>query len=230
MSETWEARDVAGREMQLFVASPEGAGPRPAVVVICHAGGVDEFVMQMTRRIAGEGYVGAAPDLFHRQDPAERSPLRLLDVEIIQDVEATIARLQNDANVRSDAIGIIGFCLGGRVSYMMAGVSPELKAAVSYYGGFSLSNRAGDPPAIERLANAYCPVLGFSGEDDQNPSLDDMRQIDEMLTKHNKPHEIYSYPNASHGFMDFTKDSYREPASTASWPVALGFLERNLGK
>jgi carboxymethylenebutenolidase len=216
--------------MQLFAASPEGSGPHPAVVVICHAGGVDEFVMEMTRRIAIEGYVGAAPDLFHWQDPADRSPLKLLDVEIIQDVEATIARLQGDQNVRSDAIGIIGFCLGGRVSYMMAGVSPELKAAVSYYGGFSLSNRAGDPPAIERLANAYCPVLGFSGEDDQNPSLDDMRQIDEMLTKHNKPHEIHSYPNASHAFMDFTKDSYREQAATESWPIALGFLERNLGK
>ncbi len=157
--------------------------------------------------------------------------LELHSPEIIQDVEATIARLQADDNVRADAIGIIGFCLGGRVSYMMADVSPELKAAASYYGGFSLSNRAGDPPAIERLANAYCPVLGFSGEDDQNPSPEDMRKIEEMLKTHNKTYELHSFPTAAHGFMDFTNEkSYRKAAATASWPIALDFLKRHLGK
>jgi len=231
MPEAWEKIDVSGREMHTFVASPEGATKRPALVVICHAGGVDDFVQEMTRKVAQAGYVGAAPDLFHWQDPEDRSPLKLQDIEIIPDVEATIARLQADENVQADAIGIIGFCLGGRVSYMMAGVSPELKAAVSYYGGFSLSNRAGDPPAIDRLANAYCPVLGFAGEDDKNPSPEDMRKIEEMLKTNDKTYEIRAFPDASHAFMDFTSEkSYREPAATASWIIALDFLERYLGK
>lgn len=216
--------------MRLLVAAPEGPGPRAAVVVICHAGGVDEFVQEMTRRVAQAGYLGAAPDLFHRQDPADRSPLHLRDTEIIEDVSSTIARLQSDDRVRHDAIGIVGFCLGGRIVYMMAGVSPQLKAAVSFYGGFSLSNRAGDPPAIDRLAGAYCPILGFFGEDDQNPSPEDMHKLDEQLTRHDKPHAFHAYPNAGHAFMDFTNPQrYREHAAQASWPLTLQFFEQHLG-
>src|SRR4029453_1274598 len=126
--------------MPLYVSVPSGTGPFPAVVVIQHQTGVDEFIQGIAERLADAGYVAAAANLYHRDgpdsqdDPRTRSQ-RLGDRRVIADVDATVKFLQNHSAVDSKRIGIIGFCMGGRVVYLAAATNPEFKAAVSFYPG-----------------------------------------------------------------------------------------------
>ncbi|MFQ5904895.1 MAG: dienelactone hydrolase family protein [Candidatus Binatia bacterium] len=235
MASSWEQIKADDGFMKLYVSLPDSPGSFPGVVVIQHQGGVDEFVQEMTRRIAGAGYVGLAPDLYHRdevdcQDDGPTRRARLRDASVIKDVSATVDFLKGHRSVNAERLGIIGFCMGGRVAYLMAAANPNFKAAVAYYGGNILVPWGDGPSPFQRTAEIHCPILGHFGEDDKNPSPDDMRKLDAELTKHDKVHEFHSYPGAGHAFMDKSKNSYRAHADEASWPRTLDFFRRCLGK
>lgn len=232
---TWQAIESDGSPMRTHVSTPDGSGPFPAMVVIQHQSGVDEFIQSVTQRLAGAGYVAAAPDLYHRdgpncQDDMRTRSTRLGDRRVTNDVAAAVKMLQANPSVNRDKIGVIGFCMGGRVVYLMAAAVPEFKAAVTFYPGNTGRAWGRDIPSpFERSGEIHCPVQGHFGEDDKNPSPEDMRKLDAELNKHNKAHEFYSYPNAGHAFLDNTKESYRAAAAEQAWPRALEFLKRHLG-
>ncbi|MDH3442471.1 MAG: dienelactone hydrolase family protein [Deltaproteobacteria bacterium] len=231
---SWQQVECAGSQMRLHVSVPEGSGPYPAVVVAHHQGGVDEFVQAMTKRFAQAGLIAAAPDLYHRDGPdcrddAKTRSMRLRDKNVIADINSSVSFLQQHKAVAPARVGITGFCMGGRIVYLMAAVNPDLKAAVAYYGGNIFRAWGKEIPSpFERTAQIYCPLLGHFGMDDKNPSPEDMQKLDAELTKFNKPHEFYAYENAGHAFMDQTKESYRRHADESSWPRTLNFLERYL--
>jgi carboxymethylenebutenolidase len=235
MATFWESVRVDGGEMKLYLNVPGGRGPFPAVVVIQHQGGVDKFVEEMTDRVASAGYVGVAPDLYHRDGPDCRDDgptrrARLRDVTVVKDVDATVAFLEHRDAVDGNRLGIVGFCMGGRVSYLMAAVQPAFKAAVDYYGGNIMVPWGEGPAPFERTADIRCPLLGFFGEDDANPSPADMRKLDGELTRHGKAHEFHSYPGANHAFMNRLGNRYHAQADRDSWPKALAFFEKQLGR
>lgn len=235
MVDFWERVQVDGNDMQLFVSVPNGSGPFPAVVVIQHQGGLDEFVQEMTQRIAQAGYVGVAPELYHRdgpdcQDDGPTRRARLQDVNVIKDVNATIDFLLAHEGVDNERLGIVGFCMGGRVVYMMAAINPHLKAAASYYGGNTMVPWGDGPSPFDRTAEIRCPLIGFFGEADGNPSPADMRKLDAELSKHGKAHEFHSYPGANHAFMNVRGERYHAEAAQDSWPKTLAFFEKHLGK
>lgn len=233
-SSTWQQTDSDNGIMRMHVSMPASPAPAAGIVVIQHQGGVDEFVQNMTRRLADSGYVAAAPDLYHRDGPdcqddfvTRRS--RLGDRRIINDVNACVDYLQRHDGVDGKRIGIIGFCMGGRVVYLMAAANPAFKAAVAYYGGNIFRAWGRDLPSpFERTAEIHCPLLGHFGAEDKNPSPEDMAKLDAELTKFDKVHDFFSYPGASHAFMDSTKESYRRHADDASWPRTLNFFGRHL--
>jgi carboxymethylenebutenolidase len=235
IASSWQQTESDGSMMKLFVSAPEGVSRAPGIVVIQHQGGVDEFTQNMTKRLAEAGYVAAAPDLYHRDgpectdDPATRRT-RLGDRRIINDVNAAAAFLQRQSSVDGGRLGIIGFCMGGRVVYLMAAASSAFKAAVAYYPGNTFRAWGRELPSpFERSADIACPLQGHFGEDDKNPSPEDMRKLDLELNKLNKPHEFYSYHAAGHAFMDSTKESYRPAAAETSWPRTLNFFRTHLG-
>jgi carboxymethylenebutenolidase len=231
---SWQHVESDGSLMRMHVSAPEGAGPFPAIVVVQHQGGIDEFMQNMTRRLAQAGYVAAAPDLYHRDGPDCTDDLvtrrsRLSDRRVINDLNATIGFLQSHAGVDGSRLGVIGFCMGGRVVYLAAAVNPAFKAAVAFYPGNTFRAWGRDLPSpFERTAEIYCPIQGHFGAEDKNPSPEDMHELDAELNKFGKVHEFYSYPNAGHAFMDSTKESYRRHAEEASWPRTLEFLSRHL--
>lgn len=233
-SSSWQQTDSDNSTMRVRLSLPTGTGSSPAVVVIQHQGGVDEFVEKMTVRLADAGYVAAAPDLYHRDGPDCKDDIvtrrsRLGDRRIINDVNACVSFLQSHDSVDRNRIGIVGFCMGGRVVYLMAAANPVFKAAVAYYAGNTFRAWGRDLASpFERTAEIHCPLQGHFGTDDKNPSPEDMAKLDAELTKFNKPHEFFSYPGAGHGFMDSTKESYRRDADAASWPRTLDFLRRHL--
>ena len=152
MQSITESIKVGDQDMELYVSVPSGTGPFPAVVVIQHAGGVDTFTRTMADRLAEAEYVAVVPDLYHRLGPEEEQPLRKLkDVEIIADVQATVDFLQRHSAVDSEALGITGFCMGGRVAYLMAAAIPQFKASVAYYGGNTMVSLG------RRGSRAVCP-------------------------------------------------------------------------
>jgi carboxymethylenebutenolidase len=231
---SWRQTESDQSAMRMHVSVPAGAGPFPSIVVIQHQGGIDQFIESMTQRLAEAGYVAAAPDLYHRDGPDCKDDIvtrraRLSDRRVTNDVNAAVGFLQRDNAVDGNRLGIIGFCMGGRVVYLMAAAVPVFRAAVAYYPGNSFRAWGRDLPSpFERTSEIHCPLLGHFGADDKNPSPEDMQKLDVDLTKFNKPHEFYCYPNAGHAFMDSTKESYRPHADETSWPRTLDFLSRHL--
>jgi carboxymethylenebutenolidase len=235
MASFWESAKVDGEDMKLYVCVPDGKGPFPAVVVIQHQGGVDQFVEEMTQRIASAGYVGVAPVLYHRDGPdcTDDGPTRrarLRDVTVIKDVNATVDFLKGHPGVDSARLGIVGFCMGGRVAYLMATVNPSFKAAAAYYGGNIMGSWGDGPSPFDRSAEMHCPLIGLFGEEDTNPSPADMRKLDAELTRLGKLHEFHSYPGANHAFMNRHGNRYHAEADRDSWPKTLAFFEKHLRK
>jgi carboxymethylenebutenolidase len=233
MASFWESIKVDGEDMKLYVSVPDGEGPFPAVVVIQHQGGVDQFVEDMTQRIASAGYVGVAPELYHRdgpdcQDDGPTRRARLQDVNVIKDVNATVDFLKGHRGVDGERLGIVGFCMGGRVAYLMAAANPSFKAAAAYYGGNIMVPWGEGQSPFERTTQIHCPLIGLFGEQDTNPSPADMRKLDAELTRLGKAHEFHSYPGANHAFMNKHGNRYHAEADRDSWPRVLAFFERNL--
>jgi carboxymethylenebutenolidase len=207
----------------------------PGVVVMMHGPGLDGFIEDRVADLARHGYAAAAADLYHRQPDDDVDTMtrvgRLRDDEILADVEATVAHLRGLARPRVTELAVLGFCMGGRNTYLAAGARPALwRAAVVFYGGNIMKPWGGDGPApFDRTAQIACPMLGLFGNDDPNPSPADVDRIDAELTRHGKPHEFHRYPGAGHAFLNFTNaERYRPEPAKHAWQLALDFLARHL--
>lgn len=232
---TWQQTLSDDNSMPIYLSLPEGTGPFPALVMIQHQTGVDEFMQGMAQRLAGAGYLAAVPNLYHRDgpdcqdDPRTRSQ-RLGDRRVMNDIEATVKFLRGNPHVDGHRIGIVGFCMGGRVVYLAATTNPAFKAAVTFYPGNTGRAWGRDIPSpFERSAEMKCPIQGHFGDDDKNPSPEDRQKLAAELTKHDKLHEFHAYAGAGHAFMDNTKESFRAAAEAAAWPRMVEFLRRHLG-
>ena len=225
---------VDGSKMSLFIARRDGDRPKPAVVVVQHQYGVDQFMEEMTMRMAGEGYFAVTPDLYHRDGPdcKDDGPTRrgrARDTNIIKDVGATVDYLKASRFVDDSRIGILGFCMGGRVAYLMAAASRDFKAAITWYGGSCFRRWGESPTPFERTPQISCPVQGHFGETDQNPTLEDMAKLDAELTKYGKAHDFYAYKDTGHSFMDpHHPDRYVAESDRVSWQRGMEFLKQHL--
>lgn len=230
MSVHWEFTYVGGKPMRIYVGVPDGDGPHPAVLVAQHRGGVDEHMQDVVHRLHRAGYVVAAPELFHRQAPDIEASLRvglLRDDQIIADLGATIDHLRSKP-VQLGRIGIVGFCSGGRTTYLAATAIPDLQAAVVFYGGNIMKPQGDGPSPFEATQNIQCPLLGFFGADDKNPSPEDVQKISAELTRWNKWHEFHTFQDTGHAFHNFKSEYYRDRAARSSWAAMLVFLEARL--
>jgi carboxymethylenebutenolidase len=235
MNTSWESITVDGSPMGLYVARPDGAGSFPAIVVIQNKYGVREFTQEMTRRVAEAGYVGVAPQLYHREGepntPEETENFRHFrrDTNVISDINATINFLRGCGNVDTSKLGIVGFCMGGRVAFLMAAASKSFKAAVDFYGGGVYSKWGNDRPAPSELAgDVSCPIQGHFGELDKNPPPDEMRTLDAELRRLGKEHEFFFYPDAPHGFNSSGWKGYKPDHDATSWARTLEFFDKHL--
>ena len=232
MSKT-EILTVAGEAMEVYVDEPAGPGPHPAMVVAHHRGALDAFTKKFVEDLATAGYVAAAPALYHRRPSGEdsmKSLKNLNDAEIVTDLTSTIAYLGDLASVRSDDIGIVGHCMGGRVSFLGAASIPSIAACGIFYGGNTMKGWGeGNPPPIELSGNIKCSVIGFFGNDDENPSPEDVARIDDEFTEHGIAHTFHAYDGAGHAFQNFLNEAgYREEATKDSQSKLLAFLAKTL--
>lgn len=224
---------VEGVPMKLLCSAPRGEGAHPAVIVVHHRDGFDDFTKKVCDDLAAEGFVAVAPDFYHwppvleppRENPFPRDP------EIVKDVGAAVEWLRARGDVDARRIGILGHCMGGRMAFLGASTNAAIGGCVVYYGGNMFKPWSDDGPApFELLEGLKGPVIGFFGNDDGNPSPEDVDRIDAELDRLGKEHSFYRYDGAGHAFQNFCNaERYREAATQDSWAKTVAFLHATFG-
>jgi carboxymethylenebutenolidase len=230
--------DTADGPMRCYEAIPDGE-PLGAVVVIQEAFGVNPHIEAVTRRVADAGYHAIAPDLFHRTGGAvvDYGDFGAViehfigignDDSIMSDVDAALDYLRG-AGFDDRHIGIVGFCFGGRVTFLVAS-NRALGAAAGFYGGGIVTARFPQFPAlVERAATLRTPWLGLFGDLDESIPVDDVEQLRKALTDAPVAAEVVRYADAEHGFNCDARPSYNADAAADAWGRTLGWFERHLG-
>jgi len=227
-----------------FLARParaEGArDARPAVLVIQEWWGLTEHIKDIAQRLAREGFVALAPDLYSRlpgppgatagaggfrvtKDPQEAAKLMesLSSQAALRDLNAAVGFLKTQSFVDGTRIGAVGFCMGGTFALMMATHNSEIKAAVPFYGKV---------PPIETFRFLLCPVLYHYGAKDAWVTRREVDILKDGLVKYGKPGEVVIYPDANHAFFNDTRpEVHRADDARRAWERTLAFLRQQLG-
>jgi carboxymethylenebutenolidase len=175
----------------------------------------------------------AVPFIFHWWPKSAEMQLKrdeFRDDWTTLDLNAAFDLLAKQKGVDGKRVAVIGHCWGGRVAWLGAGTNPRYAAFACFYGGrVKLPMGPGTPPAIELASKIRCPVIGFFGNDDENPSPADVNDYDAALSKARVEHVFYRYDGAGHAFQSFNNpDRYREQASEDAWKKVLTFLGEKL--
>jgi len=222
-----EAAD--GNRFAAFAASPEepsGTG----VVILPDVRGLYRFYEELALRFAERGYAAVAFDYFGRTAGAEK---RGDDFEYMPHVEQTTQDgIQQDvaaaaAHLReagSDKVFTVGFCFGGRSSWLAAASGHGLAGAIGFYGRPS-AGRDGSPGPTDRAAELEAPILALMGGDDPGIPVEEVNAFDEALDAAGVEHEVVIYPGAPHSFFDRKYEEFAD-ASEDAWNRVLAFLER----
>jgi carboxymethylenebutenolidase len=229
--------DTPDGPMRAYEAGPDDRAPT-AVIVIQEAFGVNDHIEDVTRRAAEEGVHAIAPALFHRSgggtapydDFSKVLPMfeGLTDDGILMDVDAAIEHLHS-LGYEDRSIGIVGFCMGGRVTFLVA-AERALGAAVGFYGGGIVTGRFPQfPTLIDRSAGLKTPWLGLFGDADSSIPVEDVEQLRAALDE-GAPvaHEIVRYPGAEHGFNCDRRPSYHPEAAADAWKRTFAWFREHL--
>jgi carboxymethylenebutenolidase len=232
-SERIEIESGDGR-MPAYVSTAGGDGPRSAVIVLMEAFGLVPGLEREVDRIAQMGYVAIAPDVYHREGPDRTASYddlpkaiammnRLDDEAFLEDMRATISTLRGRPDVDDAPIGVIGFCMGGRLAFLAACALPdEVAASAPFYGG-------GIGALLDRADAIRCPLHLFFGQEDFFIPQDEVRRIDETLRRLGIRFGLENYAGAVHGFCcEERTESYHAAAAADAWSKLEAFLAEHL--
>ena len=220
--------------MPVYVAEPTAAGRRPAVIVIMEAFGLNAHIEDVTRRIAAEGYVALAPDIYWRSLPDNKVGYdelpkaiglmqKVNDGKVVQDLGAALDALGKRPNVNAAKVGVTGFCMGGRLAFLLAAELPgRIAAAAPFYGG-------GIAALLPKAEKIRAPLYLFFGEKDVFIPQDQVKAIDAKLKELGKSYTLKNYTGADHGFFCNDRVSYNAKAAADAWKELLGFFRKHLG-
>ena len=230
---------VLDSPMDVFIFRPKGPGPHPGILMAQHIPmghtGLenDPFTLTTAQRFADNGYLVAVPFIFHwwpKSDALDKKREESKDDLIVADMQAGMAVLRALPQVDITRIGIVGHCWGGRVAWLAACHIRNVAALATFYGGnIKKALGAGNQPPIELTPHISCPVIGFYGNNDTNPSPDDVKDYRAALTAAGISHEFHQYDGAGHAFQNFPMpDKYHQEASDDAWAKVLRFLALHL--
>ncbi|WP_275269918.1 dienelactone hydrolase family protein [Limnobacter sp. P1] len=230
---------VKDGQIPAYRAMPAKGGNFPVILVIQEIFGVHEYIQDICRRLAKQGYYAIAPAMFSREADVSNMSLDAIlkevvpvvpDAQVMTDIDSTVAFAKASGKANTARLGIVGYCWGGRTVWLYANHNPAVKAGVSYYGllaGLKGPNKPADP--VDVAANLKVPVLGlYAGEDSFVPDevVDKMRN---ELGKGNSASEIVVFPAVNHGFHADYRPTYDRRAATYAWKLTLDwFKERGV--
>jgi carboxymethylenebutenolidase len=228
-AETISIAGHGGDEIEAYLARPLDSGVFGSVVVIHHMPGYDSETKEITRKFAAYGYAALMPNLYYRDAPGAspddaaavaRAKGGVPDEQLVGDV-AGAADYLRALPASNGKVGVIGYCSGGRQSFLAA-CSIQLEAAVDCYGACVVNAPPeGMPlkvkPVVGLAGDLSCPLLGLFGAEDQHPSPDQTEEMDKELTRLGKTHEFHTYEGAGHAFFAVDRPAYRPEAANEGW-------------
>jgi carboxymethylenebutenolidase len=215
-------------EVNAYMASPSAPGTYPAVVVVHEWWGLNSQIKTVADRIAAMGYHAIVPDLYHgvvAEDAEKAHELTrgLEDSRALSDIAAAANHARTaaaGAPAGGSPVGIIGFCMGGRLALLASMSEMPLQAAVMFYG----------PPVTDpaELAGVKAPILALFGREDEGIPLTTVQTFEDNLKAAGKSVEVVIYDGAGHAFMNDTRPSHRPEAATDAWERVEAFFARHL--
>ena len=226
-----ELRVQDGTSMRAFAATPAGDGAVPGVIVLHEIFGVDPHIQDLCRRFAEAGLLAVAPELFHRtapgfigsyQDygPGRAHAASITPALLAMDVQALLAWFGSQPRSAGSKVGSVGYCMGGRMSFLAATSAP-LGCGISFYG-------RDIPNHFDRLDRLECPFLTVWGGADTIVPADQPGQVFEALRLAGRSHLGLTFHGADHGFFCDRRASYHPGAALIAWPATLAFLQDHL--
>ena len=234
----WINLQVAdGSVMRAYVARPRDSPARAGLLVFQEAFGVNAHIRDVTERFAREGYNAVAPELFHRTAPgfegaynnfeAVMPHIKALTEEGLEaDVRAAYSWLDDNLDAPGKPIACVGFCMGGRVSFLANSILP-VKAAVSFYGGGIAPNPM-TSGLLGRAGNLHAPQLFFWGGLDKHIGAEQRQAVTEAMRQAGKVYVNVEFSDADHGFFCDVRPSYNPAAASQAWALTHAFLDRYL--
>ena len=212
-------------DMRAYLARPAKGKKFPAVIVIHENRGLVPHIQDVTRRMASEGFLALAPDAL---SPVGGTPEDISNVgELFKQLDgeqttrnfvAAVRYLETHPN-STGKVGCTGFCWGGAMTNQVAVNSPDLDAAIPYYGR---------QPSAEDVVKIKAPVMAHYAENDAGINAG-IAAFEEALKKNNKEYQIFTYPGTGHGFNNDTNTSrYNEEAAKLAWQRTVNFLKEKL--
>ena len=240
LAETVAINGANGDPIEAYAARTMSERPVGGVVVIHHMPGYDEETKEIARRFATEGYNAVMPNLYWRDAPgaspddaaaAARAKGGVPDDRLVGDVAGAAAYLRGLSN-SNGKVGVIGYCSGGRQSFLAA-ISLPLQAAVDCYGAFVVGTPPPElplkvTPLVDRAGDLTCPLLGLFGADDKFPSPEHVDELEQALKAHGKTYEFHTYPGAGHAFFAVNRPAYRPEAAADGWKRIFDWFGRYL--
>ncbi|OMQ20646.1 dienelactone hydrolase family protein [Serratia oryzae] len=224
-----------GDDLPAYIAKPaDHPGPLPVILVVQEIFGVHEHIQDLCRRLAKQGYLAIAPELYFRQgdarDYSEISDLlqnlvsKVPDKQVLADLDHAAhwaTRHGGDAN----KLAITGFCWGGRITWLYAAHNPQLKAAVAWYGKLVGEKTLNSPKhPVDIATHLSAPVLGLYGGQDGSIPLETVESMRQAIRAANADAEIVVYPEAGHAFHADYRPSYHSEASADGWQRMLSWF------
>ena len=223
-------------KLPAYYAHPAGKGPFPVILVNEEIFGVHEYIKDVCRRLAKAGYLAVATEYYARiadlstmtdvkqiiADVISKAP----DAQYMADLDSTAAwtKLHGGSATR---LGIMGFCRGGRQTWLYAAHNPHLRAAVAFYGPLGGATSSIQPgTALNMAAKIECPLLGLYGGEDRSIPVDLVRQAEARAKAAHKIVDIHIYPDAPHGFHADYRPSYRQADAEDAWKRAMTWFHR----
>jgi carboxymethylenebutenolidase len=210
-----------------YLSRPAAEGPHPAVLVIHENRGLLPHFPDITRRLAVEGYTALAIDLLSRaggtenfasSDQARDALGEIPREQLMADLNAGVDYLQSLPSVRPERVGVIGFCFGGGLTWLLAVRNPEIQAAVPFYGS---------APPLEEVPNLNAAVLGIYAGNDTRIN-EGVPELEAALMEHQKEHDFITYPGADHAFFNDTGERYNPEAASQAWNETLAWFDQHL--
>lgn len=220
--------NVDDKGIEGFLARPAAPGEYPAIIMIHEWWGLTKDIKNIALDFAQQGYVTLAVDLYNGVNTNDRQQAGKLAGEVRKNMDAAFANLKSaisflkdEPSVDKDRLASIGWCFGGGWSYQIAKNNLGVKASVIYYGRFNLE---------DDLQKMQAEIIGHFADKDGRIKIDTVKEFQAKLKTTNGIHEIYIYPNTTHGFASRpgTNPSYNKEAADLAWQRTLVFLNKHL--
>ncbi len=227
-----------GKNLQGYYVRPQARGSVPGVIVFMEAFGLNPNIKNVCDRLAKAGLAALAPDFYHG-DVYEYTDLQnaiaklksLNDDTVMAEVGQGLEFLAQGREVAADKVGVMGFCMGGRYTFLANAVhADKFKAAVAFYGAgiAPQQDQLGRKPLLDRVGTMQAPIMLVYGANDPSIAPDEHARIASALSSAKKRYILSVFPNAGHGFLSDRRDSYAPQPAQEAWEMTMNFLQHNL--